>query len=343
MNFRAFMNTISTRAYSLPIVILYVTEGCNLRCISCSYRERLPGELSMDDIAELSQSLVSFGLKTIVYSGGEPLMRRDFPGICALFKGESVSQSLLTNGLLLEKRFREIQEYVSEIIISIDGPDAPTHDRIRGLASFAQIIKGIEHIMGFSDRPSIAIRTVVQKSNYNRLQEIVRFARNAGVDRISFLAADVLSDSFGRAAVGPVVPKEELQLTAEETVEFRESIDRMIRECADEFSSGFISDSPGRMQHIVQYFEALAGRSPFPRNSCNAPMVSAVITSTGDVQPCYFLPACGNLRQDPVHVLANNDAIRTTRSAVRRYSLDRCRTCVCTLHKGPLTALRDGF
>lgn len=343
MNFGAFMNTMSNRAFSLPIIILYVTEGCNLRCISCSYRDRLPGELSMDDIAELSQSLISFGLRRIVYSGGEPLTRRDFPSICSLFKRDSIAQSLLTNGLLLEKRYREIREYVSEIIISVDGPDAPTHDRIRGLASFSQIVKGIDHITDFTDRPSVAIRTVVQKNNYSRLQEIVRFARSAGVDRISFLAADVLSDSFGRAAGGTVVPKEELQLNAEEIVEFRESIDRMIHECADEFACGFISDSPRRMRHIVQYFEALAGRAPFPRNVCNAPMVSAVITSTGDVQPCYFLPSCGNLRQNPVHVLANTDAIRTTRSAVRRYSLDRCKTCVCTLHKGPLTTLRDAF
>lgn len=101
MNFSAFLNTLATHNYALPIVILYVTAGCNLRCIMCSYRDPLPNELTLDEIRKLALELSTYGLRHIVYSGGEPLTRRDFPAICELFQRSNVRQSLLTNGLLL--------------------------------------------------------------------------------------------------------------------------------------------------------------------------------------------------------------------------------------------------
>lgn len=344
MNFNAFLNTISSRSFTLPIVILYVTEGCNLRCITCSYREKLPNEVSLDEIRSLADSLVAYGLRTIVYSGGEPLMRRDFPQICQVFKDRSVNQTLLTNGLLLEKRFDEIRGFFSEIIVSIDGANAETHNTIRGLESLDQIVKGIERWIGSSPRPSLSIRTVIQKKNFRQTIAMVQFARSLRVDRISFLAADVLSDSFGRATRGSITSNESLMLTEEETLEFRHLIERMTTECSGgEFASGFISDSPEKMFHIVQYFEALIGKAEFPRNYCNAPMVSAVISSTGDIQPCFFLPSYGNIRKEKVLDLVDGEIFRSVRRDVRRYKLERCKTCVCTLHTPPLSALLDRF
>src|SRR5258706_13493155 len=107
MNIKAFLNTVSDRAKTLPIVILYVTEECNLKCITCSYRNAMPGELTLDEIKSLAAELKNLGLRHIVYSGGEPLLRRDFPEICEAFASPGVKQSMLTNGLLLEKRIHD--------------------------------------------------------------------------------------------------------------------------------------------------------------------------------------------------------------------------------------------
>jgi len=343
VNVQAFLNTISTRSFSLPIVILYVTEGCNLRCLTCSYREKLPNELSLEEISTLVDSLSAYGLRTIVYSGGEPLMRRDFPEICSIFRKYNVKQVLLTNGLLLEKRLDEVKKFFSEIIVSIDGATDETHNTIRGVESLQQISRGIKHALASSSRPSISIRTVLQKANFRQTIDIVQFAKSLGVDRISFLAADVLSDSFGRATRGAVSPNESLMLNEEEIVEFRRIVEQMVSQCSNEFINGFISDSPDRMFHIVQYFEALIGKAAFPHNYCNAPMVSAVITSTGDVQPCYFLPAYGNIRETDVDVLTTSSIVRSVRRDVKNYTLERCKTCVCTLYTQPLSALLDRF
>ena len=120
-------------------------------------------------------------------------------------------------------------------------------------------------------------------------------------------------------------------------------MEQFVADNRTDFESGLLTDPPEKFFHMVQYFEALLGKTSFPRNRCNAPMVSAVITSTGQLLPCYFLPSYGNIRQSTIKDLANLDAIRKTRNAVRAYELERCRTCVCTMHKTPVVALADRF
>jgi len=343
MNTWALLNTLTTRCRTLPIVILYVTEGCNLQCISCSYRTPPPGELALEEIAPLARALIHGGLRHIVYSGGEPLTRRDFPDICPLFARGGVRQTLLTNGLLLEKRFAEISPFLDEFIVSLDGADAATHDAIRGVESYERIVRGIRRLVEAGRGDDVAVRTVVQKRNFRSLPAMVDAARALGVGRISFLAADVRSSGFGRGERGPSAPAETMTLDGDETLALRGIVDRLERERAPLFARRFIDQSPARLRDIASYFEALRGACAFPPVRCNAPMVSTVITSRGDVLPCYFLPPFGNVRRGAIDELLNGDAPRTTRRSVRARTQPECRTCVCTLRVGPAQALADRF
>jgi Fe-coproporphyrin III synthase len=343
MGIDALLNTLGTRCRTLPLVILYVTEGCNLRCISCSYRKASPGELTLEEMKTLSVTLRTSGLRHIVYSGGEPLLRRDFPAICSLFDGPEISQTLLTNGLLLEKRLPEIRPFLGEIIVSMDGPDEETHDGIRGVESFRQITRGVRAAVSSGPGVRVTIRTVIQKRNFRTLIRMVSLARDLGVSGISFLAADVRSDGFGRAERGPAAPEGTLLPGAEEIRDMRALIERMSAECSGDFSSRFIAESPEKLMHLADYFDALNGSGPFPPTHCNAPMVSTVITSTGDVLPCYFLPPAGNIRKAPLSDILNESGIRSTRSAVRAGTPGPCKTCVCTLNVRPSRALLGRF
>ena len=342
MSIKALLNTITNTARTLPIVILYVTEGCNLKCITCSYRDALPGELTLDEIKSLARSLNDFGLKHIVYSGGEPLLRRDFREICETFKSYGVKQSLLTNGLLLEKRYDSIKDYFHEIIISIDGAIAETHNRIRGLNSFEQIFKGVAKAVNCTGkRPAVSIRTVLQKNNYRELPDFIKLAKSAGVDRISFLSADIASDAFGR----DTAPRGEMDfsLSAEEVNKFRETVNSVIKEYQSEFASGFISESPQKLMKLADYYGALRGMNDFPQNFCNAPMVSAVITSTGNIHPCYFIESYGSIRQTGLKNLVNSFEIKKVRQEVRNLTHPKCKTCVCTLNVSAKNALMGRF
>lgn len=342
LNLPAFLNTLTLSARTLPIVIYEVTEGCNLRCVMCSYRNPLPGELTLAEIETLAASLRRLGLRHIVYSGGEPLLRRDLPAICSLFEGRGVRQTLLTNGLLLEKRLPDISRYFSEFIVSLDGPDESTHNTIRGVNSFSTIIRGIKSALAAQGTGTVSIRYVIQKRNFRHIAPMVEFAKDLGVKRISFLAADVLSGSFGRPA-GTPPPDEQVSLSPDETIELRRIVESMIERYRNEIENHFIAESPHKLLQIVRYFEALAGKGPFPRNTCNAPMVSAVISSTGAMHPCFFLPSFGNIRASAPSTLIASEKARDTRRHVREYDLERCQTCVCTLHVRPVAALLDRF
>jgi Fe-coproporphyrin III synthase len=345
LNVKAFLNTISSHARSLPVVILYVTEGCNLKCMTCSYRKPMPGELSFDEIKHLSVQLINAGLKHIVYSGGEPLLRRDFPEICQLFSEKGVKQTLLTNGLLLEKRIGELKNTFAEIIVSIDGADAATHNAIRGVNSFDIILNGIKNTLDVinKNKTRVSIRTVLQKQNFRSLEEFIHMTRSTGVSRISFLAADVSSDAYGRDTQGIVSDENSIALDLGEIKELRKIIDDIALKYSSEFSGGFISESPGKLRHIADYYEALHGNIPFPPNLCNAPNVSLVITSTGDVHPCFFLPKFANIRLGSLRTIINDPEIKTSRDDVKLMKLDRCQKCVCTLYVSPFNALNNNF
>jgi MoaA/NifB/PqqE/SkfB family radical SAM enzyme len=344
MNFKAALNTAGSRAWTLPIVLFYVTEGCNLHCITCSYRRPLPGELSLEDIRRLAVELGHLGLRRIVYSGGEPLMRADFPGICRLFQELGVKQTLLTNGFLLEKRLPEIRDFFSEIIVSIDGPTAAVHDAIRKTSSFDRIVRGfILAREELASRCPLSIRTVLQKANYRHIGDMVRLAQSLGAAHISFLAADVQSDAFGRRHLGAAASDDAVLLDDQDAVRFRRMVGEMKSEFAREFQSGFILEPHDKLMRIAQYYEAHLGRSAFPENVCNAPMISAVVTSTGQIQPCFFLPAYGTVETGDLKRTINVDAVRQVRRRVAAGTLDRCKTCVCSLHVSAVKATLDNF
>ena len=343
LNASAFLNTVTTQSWSIPIAILYVTVGCNLKCVMCSYREPLPGEHSLEEISDLARRLNARGLQRIVYSGGEPLLRKDFPQICRAFQRYGVQQTLLTNGLLLEKRHTEIEEFIDEYIISLDGPTAAVHDSIRGVQCFDQIANGIRKVVLSSGENRVLARYVVQRRNYQHVEHMVDFAKNAGFQQVSFLAVDVESDAFGKNRNGSTKSDDSVLLTTSDVVEFRRIMNLLISSRHAGFANGFIAQSPGQLLHIVQYFEARAGVASFPVNRCNAPSMSAVITSTGEVKPCFFLPAFGNIRETPLEELLNLDSIRRTRGDVRSKRVDRCKTCVCTLRVDPLKAMLNRF
>ncbi|HEX9006657.1 MAG TPA: radical SAM protein [Bacteroidota bacterium] len=342
MNVPALANVLGTRCRTLPLVILYVTEGCNLHCVTCSYRKPLAGEMSLADIVQLGGALKRFGLRHIVFSGGEPLLRRDFPEICRVFSELGVKQSMLTNGVLLAKRMPEVGQYLDEIIVSIDGPTAEIHDPIRG-TSFGQIIRGIRKAQEQTRRITLSVRTVIQKANFRTLAAMVRLAEALQVDHISFLAADILSDSFGRQRPGKASDEEHILLSGSEVEELRQLIGRMARDFSEEFNRGFIMEAPEKLLRVAQYYEALLAHAPFPTAPCNAPMVSAVITSTGDLKPCFFLPAFANVREGDIGALMDCQQSREVRGDVRAQVLHRCKTCVCRLHVNPAAALLNRF
>jgi MoaA/NifB/PqqE/SkfB family radical SAM enzyme len=306
----------------------------------CSYRSRLPNELTIPEIDKYAAELASLGLKRIVFSGGEPLLRTDLEEICRIFSNYKVKQTLLTNGLLVKKRIDMLAPYLDELIISIDGAAPETHDAIRGVNSLNLIIEGVKYARENFPSLNISFRTVIQKNNFRELNDIIGLGANLDINRVSFLPVDVYSEAFGREHTNMQFNDNSLLLNKDEIGELREIIDNIDKKY---FETHFVSEPYTKLLSYADYFSSALYGSNFPPVYCNAPMMSTVITAAGDVLPCFFLPKLGNIREKPLMDILNGNEAITTRKRVRAFEPERCKTCVCSLNVTKRAALKGNF
>ena len=99
-----------------------------------------------------------------------------------------------------------------------------------------------------------------------------------------------------------------------------------------------MAPGPARLRSFAHYYRAHLGQGPFPRVDCNAPWASVVIEAQGDVRPCFFHPAVGNLRKRPLTDLLA-DAMPAFRRGLDVATNATCQRCVCTLKVGLRSSL----
>lgn len=179
-------------------------------------------------------------------------------------------------------------------------------------------------------------RCVIQRLNFHDLPGIVDAAREIGLDRLSFLAADVSSEAFNRPGGWDGERVAEVALSATEAAEFEQVLERAFETHAGDFRSGFVAESPAKLRRLARYFRALNGDGDFPAVACDAPWVSTVVEADGSVRPCFFHPVLGNLRERPLaEILNSSEAVEFC----RRLDVSRdpiCRRCTCSLKLGRL-------
>src|SRR5262249_18957575 len=124
---------------SPPLVILFITSICNMKCEHCCYWESLNqrDDLSFDEIVSSSGELGP--IENLNLSGGEPFLRKEFGAICRQFiRANGVKEIYVpSNGYFTERTVRQIRETLQEpdlrlfaIEFSLDGmPEF--HDRFR--------------------------------------------------------------------------------------------------------------------------------------------------------------------------------------------------------------------
>ena len=131
-------NTLQDKTINVfngKVLIWNITNACNLFCKHCysSANIHRDNEVSVEKIEEQIPFLKKAGVKVVIISGGEPLIREDIFEIAEIFNRNGFITTLSTNGLLIdEKNIDKIKESFSYVGISIDG-DEETHDRFRGM------------------------------------------------------------------------------------------------------------------------------------------------------------------------------------------------------------------
>ena len=317
----------------LPILVLNAHSRCNCRCVMCDIWKREEGvEVSAADLERHRYSLRKLAVRWVVLSGGEPLMHSGLRALCSFFRELDIHLTLLTTGLLLKKRAREVTDLFDDIIVSVDGPEA-VHDGIRRIkGGFRLIESGIAAVRQFRPEMEIAGRTTVQKANHRHLQETVVSAKALGLDSISFLAADLTSEAFNRELVWPTERQSEIALSPDEIPGLEHEIEDLIFNFAEEVGSGYVAEDEWKLRRIVSHFKAHLGVGGHESPVCNAPWVSAVIEADGDVRPCFFHRVVGNIRKSTLEEVINGEVAQSFRRSLRVAENPTCQRCVCWLN-----------
>ena len=322
---------------SLPILILFPHSRCNCRCLMCDiWRSTTKSELAASDVERWVAEWRAFGVRRVVLSGGEALMHSHLWALCDVLRAADIGITILSTGLLLHRHALELVRRCDDVVVSLDGPPA-IHDAIRNVPrAWARLAEGVAAVKAADARVLVTGRCTVQRSNFRHLREVVTSAHAMGLDRISFLAADVSTDAFNRPSAWDEARVGQVALERDDLPALAAGIDALERECAADFASGFIAEPPTKLRRrLSQYYSALLGTADFHPNDCNAPWVSSVIESDGTVRPCFFQPPLGNIHSaGSLGAIVNSaEAIAWRRGLdVRRNAI--CRKCVCTLSLG---------
>jgi cyclic pyranopterin phosphate synthase len=205
-----------------------VTDRCNFRCQYCMPAEGLPWlerdqVLSFEELHRLVTLLATMGVHDIRLTGGEPLVRREFPRLAAMLAGvEGVKDlSVTTNGFLLERDAEAlVAAGINRFNVSIDSLQRDRFFEITRRDSLPRVLKGLEVLSQFPEAHPIKINAVgIRGFTETEILPFARFARERPfeVRFIEFMPLDadrnwdpksVLTGDEIRAAIHEVYPLE---------------------------------------------------------------------------------------------------------------------------------------
>lgn len=194
----------------VPFVVVWnVCRHCNMTCPHCyaaAGPRPSPNDVSTDEGRRLIDELAAAGVRFLIFSGGEPLLREDLFELMAHARDRGLSPQLSSNGVLIDapaaERLRSVG--VQYVGVSVDGL-AAFNDPYRGMeGGFARALAGLAHCARAGMRTGL--RMTVTRRNADQLQELADVARDR-VDR--FYVSHLVYSGRARRLVGDDVGPEE--------------------------------------------------------------------------------------------------------------------------------------
>jgi AdoMet-dependent heme synthase len=291
----------SGRPNELRLLFWESTARCNLHCAHCRRTDITPEttafELSTAQARTMMDQAATLGKPIIVFSGGEPLLRPDWPELAAHAKALGLPVALATNGTLVDAAMagRIAQAGFHRVSISLDAPDAATHDSFRGDAgAFDAALAGIGHLR--SAGVPVQINSTVYAGNLYRLDEVYELAVRAGAMALHLFVLVPVGCGLELA--------EGQQLTTEQAEEVMLWVCRRASQGRLELKATCAPQFHRVARQWLAANEGTAGaenvRAMLRGRGCLAGVGVVFVSHSGEVFPCGYLPqSCGNvLRQD---------------------------------------------
>ena len=161
-----------------------LTYRCNLHCTHCYCP---PGdrqaELTTDEVHRLLDDLAEMGTLFLLLTGGDPLLRKDFPELYRHAKQLGMLVTVFTNGTLIDDEICALwAEWPPSLVeISLYGLTRETYERVVAVSnSFDRCLAGIQRVLA-AGHP-VALKTPVTRENSHEIHAIGDFAKDLGVE-----------------------------------------------------------------------------------------------------------------------------------------------------------------
>ncbi len=181
-------------------LILLLTHRCPVACEFCSthrWAAARPRELTRVELEARLAEAASWGIREVLFSGGEPLLRRtDVLALTRAARALGMIPTLITSGAVGGTATLEalVEAGMASFMVSLDGNCAETHDRLRGrVGSFDEAIAWLAGAVELRERLgapalpyTVYVQTVVTRENVAEIVALAERVRELGVDAILF-------------------------------------------------------------------------------------------------------------------------------------------------------------
>lgn len=273
------------RRLKMRLISWNVTKECDLFCRHC-YRDagkKAEFELTTQEAKDLLGEIKKAGFNLIIFSGGEPLLRKDIYALIAYAYNLGLASSLGTNGLLLNletaKKLKALN--LSSAGISIDSVTSPYHEKLRRCAgSWQKAVDATRNCLQAG--LTFQIHTTLTKDNYRGIPDFVNLSTMLGAQAhyFFFLVPCGRAKEIEGRALSASQHEEALRLI----IAARKNSRIYLRPvCAPQFVR---FNQRGKEIHNIEQ-GCLAGRD------------YCLVSPEGDVYPCAYLPLkVGNVRRE---------------------------------------------
>ena len=172
-----------------PVVVWNVGQRCNLKCVHCysqSHNREYAGELSTAEGKNLIEDLARFGSPVILFSGGEPLLRKDLLDLGLLATERGLRAVISTNGTLITPKMAGDLKSIglSYVGVSLDGMKE-TNDRFRAVeGAFEAALNGIRNCQDAGIK--VGLRFTISRRNAADIPQIFDLIEKENIPRICF-------------------------------------------------------------------------------------------------------------------------------------------------------------
>lgn len=249
-----------------------LTSRCNFRCEMCYVHDECHSSenLSTEQWLNLAEEVKKAGTLFLLLTGGEPLIREDFPYLYTELKKMGFMVSINTNGSLLHKHFDLFKKYPpARVNISLYGADDEAYEKLCKAKAFSQVLENVKKLKEIGI--SVKFNTVFTSRNSHQYKEILDIAESLEIplSTTAYAYPQVRLDKNFSENSGRMSPLEAAQCTVDfekyrfRKFDFSERAKKILEEPDDEKCD---------------------------RVSCRAGRAAYWITSEGIMQPCGMLP-----------------------------------------------------